>query len=83
MDDAVILGAHRKVADAKLFAIALQRLHLLAANLVVNGFLLVAGGVVVGHGHHLLGAEHLQPLVPQRVERLGRGYLVGIQPVDV
>ena len=83
VDDAVVLGAHGEVLDAELLAVAFQRLHLLAAHGVVDALLLVAGGVVVGHGHDVLGAEHLDALVAQGVEGLRTRHLVGIEAVNI
>ena len=83
VDDAVVAGAHGEVADAELLTVLPERLHLLAAYGVVDALLLVAGGVVVGHGHDALGAEGLDTLVAQGVEGLRRGHLVSVEAVDV
>ena len=83
MDDTVVLGAHGKVADAKLGAVLCQCLHLFASYGVIDALLLVARRVVVGHCHHLLGAEHAYILVSQCIECLRCGHLMAIEAVDV
>ena len=72
-----------EVLDAKLLAVRLQGLHLLASHWVVDALLLVGRGVMVRHCHHMVGAEHLDVLVSQRVKRLWAGHLMCIQTVDV
>ena len=49
----------------------------------MDDFLLVAGGIVVGHGHDMVGTEHLDVLVTKGVECLGTGYLMGIKAVNI
>ena len=83
MDDAVVLRAHRKVADAELLAIGGKRLHLLASDGVVDAFLLVAWRVVVGHSEDVVGAESLDAFIAKRVESLRTRHLVRIQTVDI
>ena len=83
MDDTVVLGAHSKVADAKLGAVGSKCLHLLAAYGVVDTLLLVARSVMVGHSHHMIGAEHADVLVSQCIERLRCGHLVTVEAVDI
>ena len=83
VDDTVVLGAHGEVADAKLGAVGSECLHLLAAYRVVDTLLLIARCVMVGHGHHMIGAEHADVLVSQCIERLRCGHLVTVEAVDV
>ena len=83
MDDTVVLGSHVKMADAEFCTVGLQCLHLLASHGIVNAFLLVAGGVMVWHGHHLLGTEHPNLLVAQCVKRLWRCHLMTIKAVNI
>ena len=83
MYDAIILAAHGKVLYAKLLTILCQSLHLFASNRVMDSILLVAGCVMVGHSHHPLWAEYLEPLVSECVKCLRTGYLMGIESVYI
>ena len=78
VDDAVVFRAHGEVAYAVFLTVVLEGLHLFAPDGVVDDLLLVAGGVVVGHGYDLLRAEDPQSLVPQCVEGLRAGHLMGV-----
>ena len=83
MDDTIILGTHGKVADAKLGAVGSEGLHLLATYGVVDAFLLVTRSVMVGHCHHMIGAEYADVLVSECVERLRCGHLMTVEAVDI
>ena len=83
VDDAVVLGAHSEMRDAKLLAVVGKCLHLPATNWVVDAFLLVAGSVVVGHGIDVVGTEYSDMFVPQSVECLRACYFVRIEPIYV
>ena len=83
MDDTVVFGTHGKVTDAKLGTVSGKGLHLLASYGVIDTLLLVAGCVMVGHCHHLLGAEYTNVLVSQCIECLWCCHLMAIEAVDI
>ena len=83
MDDTIIFGSHGKVADAKLGAVGSKCLYLFATYRVINALLLVAWSVMVGHCHHMVGAEYADVLISQCVERLRCSHLMTLEAVDV
>ena len=83
MNDAIVLRTHGEMAYAKLPAIALKCFHLLAANRIVDVFLLVAGGIMVWHRIDLFRSKNFQSFVAKRIECLRAGNFVDIQPIDV
>ena len=83
MDDAVVLCSHGKVTYAKLGTVLGQGLHLLTSYRVIDALLLVAGSIMVGHCHHLLGTEHADVLVPQCIKCLRCRHLMAVQSVYI
>ena len=51
--------------------------------IAILALLLVAWSVMVGHGHHMIGAEHADILVSECVERLRCGHLMTVEAVDI
>jgi hypothetical protein len=86
VDDPLAFGAERVDRDPELLAVCLQRLHLLARELVGDqprGRGAVGWHVVVGGGEGLVRAAHRALREPQPVECLRRGHLVHQVEVDV
>ena len=86
--DALARAAHAVVGDAELGAVALERLDLLAREVVADrveagALARVGGDVVVGGRERAVGPAHLAAGEPQPLERLRRGDLVDEVQVDV
>ena len=84
--DALAVGADRVQRDAELLAVALERLHLHARELVADARRRrgpVGGDVVVGGGERAVGPAHRAPGEPQALEGLRAGDLVHEVQVDV
>ena len=86
VDDPLAVGAQRVDRDAELLAVALERLHLDARELVADprgDRRAVGRHVVVGGGQRAVGPADRAAGQPQAVERLRAGHLVDEVQVDV
>ena len=84
MHDALPSVAQAVQLDAILGAVGGELVYLRAAQWLLNGQVLVAGGhVVVGRGEDARRAEQRQVAGFELVERLRAGHLVDEVPVDI
>ncbi len=84
MDDSLTDVGHLKLDNAKLPAVAVQRLDLLARHRIVDPMAAVSRwNVVIGHGQHRIDAPGLAVRQPQALEGLRRGHFVDQMTVDV
>ena len=86
VDDALAVGAERVNGDAELLAVALERFHLHAGELVLDprrDRRAVGGGVVVGGGERAVGPADSATGEAQPVEGLRAGDLVDEVQIDV
>jgi hypothetical protein len=86
MDDALTIGAERVDRDSELLAVALERLHLHARELVADpgrDRRPVGRHIVVRRRKRAVGPAHLAPRETQGIERLRAGDLMDEVQIDI